>query len=143
MRNTLLPVPQPQEQPFPAITLPVKVLAGCYACFDFFILFYFLSHNLNYEAVLAISSGCCSLGFLAAWLLNHSAIANQLAHSFPFVFFCFILLVFSFSLFIVSLITIVQWMFLLKLLHLPLAMYSCYLWGADLMDDIPGIQNCF
>lgn len=36
MRNTLLPGPQPQEQPFPTVTPPVEVLSGCYTCFDFF-----------------------------------------------------------------------------------------------------------
>lgn len=74
MRNTLLPGPQPQEQPFPTVTPPVEVLSGCYTCFDFFL----PQGHLNYEAVLATHSRCCSLGFLAAWFLNHAAVANQL-----------------------------------------------------------------
>lgn len=28
--------------------------------------------------MLATHSGCCSLGFLTAWFLNHAAVANQL-----------------------------------------------------------------
>lgn len=61
------------------------------------------------------------MGFLSAWLLNHSTVVNKL-FSWPQESSGF---------------------FVLNLLLLPVVVYSCYLIGTGHTDDVPDIQNCF